>query len=311
MANFEIPAAAAMGRVAVLIGGWSAEREVSLKSGEQVLAALKSAGVDAFGVDVQRDELYNALVGKCDRVFNLLHGTWGEDGNLQGFLDTTGIPYTGSAALASALAMDKDLAKAVCRQHGIETPQWQTVASVDECHRAAEAFGYPMVLKPVAEGSSIGVSLVMQNEVASAYEQAAQYGSVMAEQYIDGSEITVGILNGEILPAVKITSPNQFYDYDAKYLNDSTVYDCPCGLDASLERQIAETAARVFDLLQCHGWGRVDFLLDKNNRFYLLEVNTVPGMTDHSLVPMAARQAGIEFPELVVRILATSMEPRT
>jgi D-alanine-D-alanine ligase len=299
-----------MGRVAVLIGGWSAEREVSLKSGEQVLAALQGAGVDAFAVDVQRDELHDALVGKCDRVFNLLHGTWGEDGNLQGFLDTLDIPYTGSSALASALAMDKDLAKSVCRQHGVRTPQWRTVESVDDCMSAAQEYGYPMVLKPVAEGSSIGVSLVMENELASAYDSAARYGSVMAEQYIDGSEVTVAILNGTVLPAVKITTPNQFYDYDAKYLNSTTTYDCPSGLDAELERQMSDTALRVFQLLKCHGWGRVDFLLDKRDQYFLLEVNTVPGMTDHSLVPMAAREAGVDFAELVVRILATSMESR-
>ncbi len=310
MLDGQLPDVSAMGRVAVLIGGWSAEREVSLKSGEQVLGALQSAGVDAFAVDVQRSELHDALLGKCDRVFNLLHGTWGEDGNLQGFLETLGIPYTGSSALASALAMDKDLAKAVCRQHGINTPQWRTVQSVDECQDAAGEYGYPMVLKPVAEGSSIGVSLVMQNQLASAYDNAASYGSVMAEQYIDGSEITIGILNGQVLPAVKITTPNQFYDYDAKYLDNSTTYDCPSGLDTELERQMSATALRVFDLLKCHGWGRVDFLLDKNDRYFLLEVNTVPGMTDHSLVPMAARQAGMEFDELVVRILATSMESR-
>lgn len=311
MADTTLPDVAAMGRVAVLMGGWSAEREVSLASGAQVLAALQAAGVDAFAVDVARHELHDALVGKCDRVFNLLHGTWGEDGNLQGFLETVGIPYTGSSALASALAMDKDLTKVVCRQHDIRTPQWRTVACVDDCLQAAEAFGYPMVLKPIAEGSSIGVSLVHENEIASAYELAAGYGGVMAEQYIDGSEITVGILNGQLLPAVKISTPNQFYDYDAKYLAASTTYDCPSGLDAQLEARIADTAACVFDLLKCHGWGRVDFLLDRQNQHFLLEVNTAPGMTDHSLVPMAARQAGIEFPELVVRILATSMEPRS
>jgi D-alanine-D-alanine ligase len=310
MVDAQLPDVAAMGRVAVLIGGWSAEREVSLKSGEQVLAALQGAGVDAFAVDVQRDELHDALVGKCDRVFNLLHGTWGEDGNLQGFLDTLDIPYTGSSALASALAMDKDLAKSVCRQHGVRTPQWRTVESVDDCMSAAQEYGYPMVLKPVAEGSSIGVSLVMENELASAYDSAARYGSVMAEQYIDGSEVTVAILNGTVLPAVKITTPNQFYDYDAKYLNSTTTYDCPSGLDAELERQMSDTALRVFQLLKCHGWGRVDFLLDKRDQYFLLEVNTVPGMTDHSLVPMAAREAGVDFAELVVRILATSMESR-
>lgn len=302
---------ASLGRVAVLLGGWSAEREVSLKSGAQVLAALKSAGVDAFAVDVERDALYSALVGQCDRVFNVLHGTWGEDGNLQGFLETLGLPYTGSSALGSSLAMDKDLAKSICRQHGIATPEWQRVDSVESCTEAARRFGFPVVVKPIAEGSSIGVSLVHDNQLNGAWELAAGYGQVMVERYIDGSEITVALIDGEVMPAVKITTPNQFYDYDAKYLADSTRYECPAGLDADLEKAIGDTAARVFELLKCSGWGRVDFLLDKQKQFFLLEVNTVPGMTDHSLVPIAAREVGMAFPELVLRILATTLESQS
>ncbi len=295
------------GRVAVLMGGWSAEREVSLNSGKQVLAALQSAGVDAFSVDVERDQLGDALVGKCDRVFNILHGTWGEDGRIQGMLDLLGLIYTGSGVLASGLTMDKHLTKSLCHQFNIPTPQWQVVDDLDACVDAATRIGFPVVVKPVSEGSSIGVSIVQNNEVESAYSLAAQYGDVLVEQFVDGGEITATILDGQALPLIKISTPRGFYDYDAKYLEDSTVYECPCGLSAEQEQAIQATAIKAFELLQCRDWGRVDFLLDAQGNHYLLEANTVPGMTDHSLVPMAAKASGLSFQQLVLKILALTL----
>ena len=296
-----------LGRVAVLMGGWSAEREVSLNSGQQVLDALRSAGVEAFSVDVERHQLGDALIGKCDRVFNILHGTWGEDGRIQGMLDLLGLAYTGSGVLASALTMDKHRTKSLCRQFDIQTPRWQVVDSVDRCKDAATEIGFPVVIKPVSEGSSIGVSIVHDNEVESAWSRAAQYGDVLVEQFVDGGEITATILDGKALPLIKISTPHGFYDYDAKYLEDSTVYDCPCGLSESQEQAIQATAIKAFELLQCRDWGRVDFLLDSQGNHYLLEANTVPGMTDHSLVPMSAKASGMSFQQLVLKILALTL----
>ena len=296
-----------LGRVAVLMGGWSSEREVSLNSGQQVLDALTSAGVDAFAVDVERDQLGNALVGKCDRVFNILHGTWGEDGRIQGMLDMLGLVYTGSGVLASALTMDKHRTKSLCHQFNIQTPRWQVVDNLDTCIDAATEIGFPVVIKPVSEGSSIGVSIVHNNEVESAWSLAAQYGDVLVEQFVDGGEITATILDGKALPLIKISTPHGFYDYDAKYLVDSTVYECPCGLPAKQEQAIQATALKAFDLLQCRDWGRVDFLLDGQGNHYLLEANTVPGMTDHSLGPMAAKASGMSFQQLVLKILALTL----
>ena len=300
------------GRVAVLMGGWSAEREVSLSSGRQVLDALLSKGIDAFAVDVERNQLSDALVGKCDRVFNILHGTWGEDGRVQGLLDTLGIPYTGTGVLGCALTMDKNLTKVICRQQGVSTPEWKMVGSVDECTTAAKEIGdkcgYPVVVKPAREGSSVGVSIARENQLGAAYSLAATYGDVMVEQFISGSEITAAILNGIAMPLIKISTPREFYDFEAKYQEDSTVYDCPCGLASELEKDIQSTALKVFDITGCKMWGRVDFLLDEAGNHYLLEVNTAPGMTDHSLVPMAAAATGLDFPELVTQILTTTVD---
>ena len=300
------------GRVAVLMGGWSAEREVSLSSGKQVLDALKSQGIDAFAVDVRREELSDALVGKCDRVFNILHGTWGEDGRIQGLLDTLDIPYTGTGVLGCALTMDKDLTKAICSEKGIRTPQWQVVSDLESCKVAVNAIGqqcgFPVVVKPVAEGSSVGVSMTHQNQIKDAYVTASEYGDVMVEQFINGSEITAAILNSSALPLIKISTPREFYDFEAKYHQDTTVYDCPCGLTPELEKSIQNTALQVFDITHCKAWGRVDFLLDDEGNHYLLEVNTAPGMTDHSLVPMAAAATGVSFPELVTQILTTTVD---
>lgn len=300
------------GRVAVLMGGWSAEREVSLSSGTQVLEALQSQGIDAFAVDVGRDELCDALVGKCDRTFNILHGTWGEDGRIQGLLETLDIPYTGTSVLGCALTMDKNLTKAICSQNGVATPAWQLVTDQEECqvaaNRIAKDHGFPVVIKPVKEGSSVGVSLAHETEVGDAFITAAEYGEVMVEQFISGSEITAAVIEDQALPLIKISTPREFYDFEAKYHQDSTIYECPCGLNPELEKKIQATALNVFNLLHCKTWGRVDFLLDESGKHYLLEVNTAPGMTSHSLVPMAAAATGLSFPELVTQILATTVD---
>ena len=300
------------GRVAVLMGGWSAEREVSLSSGKQVLGALQSQGIDAFAVDVKRQELGAALLGKCDRVFNILHGTWGEDGRVQGLLDTLDIPYTGTGVRGCAITMDKDLTKAICRQSGIRTPEWRMVHDLDSCVEAAntigEQYGFPVVVKPAKEGSSVGVSMAHQNQIGQAYNIAAEYGEVMVEQFVGGGEITAAILNGVALPLIKISTPREFYDFEAKYHQDSTVYDCPCGLAPEVERAIQDTALKVFEITHCESWGRVDFLLDEDANHFFLEVNTAPGMTDHSLVPMAAKATGLSFPDLVTRILTTTVD---
>ncbi len=301
-----------LGRVAVLMGGWSAEREVSLSSGQQVLDALLSKGVNAFAVDVARDQLCDALVGKCDRVFNILHGTWGEDGRVQGLLDLLEIPYTGTGVLGCSLTMDKNLTKAVCHQYGIATPAWRMVHDLESCVAATNAIGsecgYPVVIKPVKEGSSVGVSLARENQIEEAYTLAARYGDVMVEQFIGGSEITAAIIKGAAMPLIKISTPREFYDFEAKYHQDSTVYDCPCGLSPEAEKEIQNTALKVFEITHCATWGRVDFLLDEAGKHYLLEVNTAPGMTDHSLVPMAAAATGLKFSELVYNILTTTVE---
>ena len=300
------------GRVAVLMGGWSAEREVSLSSGRQVLDALVNAGIDAVAIDVERHELSDALVGKFERVFNILHGTWGEDGRVQGLLDTLGIPYTGTGVIGSALTMDKNLTKTVCQQHGVVTPAWQLVKTREEFLSAADAIGnecgFPVVVKPACEGSSVGVSIARENQLDDAYQQASKYGDVLVEQFVGGSEITAAILNGVAMPLIKISTPREFYDFEAKYQEDSTVYDCPCGLPAETEKAIQDTALTVFDVTRCEAWGRVDFLLDETGNHYLLEVNTAPGMTDHSLVPMAAAAMGLDFSELVIRILTTTVD---
>lgn len=300
------------GRVAVLMGGWSAEREVSLASGQQVLDALVSQGIDAFSVDVERDKLSDALAGKCDRVFNILHGTWGEDGRVQGLLDLLDIPYTGTGVLGCSLTMDKNLTKAICHQNGIATPQWFMVDDLESCQAAAvsvsDKAGYPVVIKPVKEGSSVGVSIAHQNQIEDAFLSASAYGEVMVEQYINGSEITAAIVGGSALPLIKISTPNEFYDFKAKYHEDTTVYECPCGLSPAAENAIQDTALKVFELTHCKDWGRVDFLLDSDGNHYLLELNTAPGMTDHSLVPMAAAATGLSFPELVSNILTTTVD---
>ena len=296
------------GKVAVLMGGPSAEREVSLKSGNAVLAALKRQGVDAHGIDADKSTLRELEQGNFDRAFIALHGRWGEDGVIQGALEMLDIPYTGSGVLGSALAMDKLRSKFLWSASGIPTPEYVVLDSVTDLDKVAATLGLPVFVKPVREGSSLGISKVKTaNALKTAREMAAKYDDkVLAERFIDGAELTCAILGDSALPIIKIETDREFYDYEAKYILDSTRYFCPCGLPGDQEREIQDLARRAFEALGCSGWGRVDFMLDKAGHAYALEVNTVPGMTDHSLLPKAARQAGMDFDELVMRILETA-----
>ncbi|WP_459207931.1 D-alanine--D-alanine ligase [Pseudomonas sp. MLB6B] len=302
----------AYGRVAVLYGGKSAEREVSLKSGNAVLGALRDAGVDVVGIDVGDDLLQRLLAEKIDRAFIILHGRGGEDGSMQGLLECLGIPYTGSGILASALAMDKLRTKQVWQSLGIPTPRHSVLASENDCIRAATELGFPLIVKPAHEGSSIGMAKVNSaQELVAAWQDAAHYDSqVLVEQWIHGPEFTVAVLRGQVLPPIALGTPHVFYDYDAKYVANDTQYRIPCGLDAAREQELIELTARACDAIGIEGWGRLDVMQDEQGRFWLLEVNTAPGMTDHSLVPMAARAAGLDFQQLVLAILAASVETR-
>ncbi|MDQ7076001.1 MAG: D-alanine--D-alanine ligase [Gammaproteobacteria bacterium] len=291
----------ALGRVAVLMGGWSAEREVSLHSGEAVLAALLRSGVDAHGVDFQRDGLQALL--EFDRVFVVMHGRGGEDGQLQGALEIMQLPYTGSGILGSALGMDKQRCKQLWNGLGLPTPRWMALNSKDDCQLAL-ALGLPLMVKPALEGSSIGISKVTSlTELREGYAAAAQFGAVMAEQFVDGKEYTVAILNAEALPVIRLQTPHSFYDYEAKYHSQSTSYHCPSGLSREEEQDMQLLALSAFESVGARGWGRVDIMCDGDGGSWLIEVNTVPGMTDHSLVPMAAKAAGLDFDTLVLSIL--------
>lgn len=305
----------AFGRVAVLFGGKSAEREVSLKSGKAVLEALQSAGVDAFGIDVGDDFLQRLLSEKIDRAFIILHGRGGEDGSMQGLLECLGIPYTGSGILASALAMDKLRTKQVWHSLGIPTPRHTVLASEADCISAATELGFPLIVKPAHEGSSIGMAKVNSlPELTAAWKDASSYDSqVLVEQWITGPEFTIAILRDQVLPPIALGTPHTFYDYDAKYLADDTQYRIPCGLDSTKEKELMDLTAKACEALGIAGWARADVMQDADGQFWFLEVNTAPGMTDHSLVPMAARAAGLDFQQLVLSILAASVgsqEPR-
>ncbi len=297
------------GKVAVLMGGDSAEREVSLKSGAAVLAALQRGGVDAHGIDAGVDVLDRLKAGGYDRAFIILHGRGGEDGVIQGALERIGLPYTGSGVLGSALGMDKHRTKALWRGLGLPTPA--SVLMTDETSLdAADALGYPLMVKPSREGSSIGMSKVEnRSQLQQAWETACRYDAqVLAERWIVGREYTASTLQGRALPLIRLETPNTFYDYEAKYFADTTRYHCPCGLPEAEEAALRDLCLRAFEAVGASGWGRVDLMVDAEGQPWLIEVNTVPGMTDHSLVPMSARVAGIDFDELVLRILATSLE---
>lgn len=303
-----------LGRVAVLMGGDSAERPISLKSGHAVCDALISAGVRAEAVDVQgHDLLQLASSGDYDRAFIALHGRGGEDGTAQAILQQAGMPYTGSGVMASALAMDKLRTKYVFAGAGLPTPAFRLMSSVDQAGTIFEALGAPLGVKPAREGSSIGVFKVQNaRELAEAFDKAAVHDPmVLVERWIDGPEFTVSILGDRAMPAIGLSTDHVFYDFEAKYESDDTLYRIPCGLDANGEETLQQLSLAAFRELDCHGWGRVDLMQDADGAFWLLEINTVPGMTDHSLVPMAARAEGVGFAELVVRILQDAPEVRT
>lgn len=311
------------GRVAVLMGGTSSEREVSLDSGRNVLEALRSRGIDAFAVDGIPALIEAIRAAKVDRVFNILHGNkgGGEDGVLQGLLEAFGVPYTGSDVLGSALAMDKVRTKQVWLSLGLPTPRYARLANSVESrgadvHAAAREIGLPVIVKPSCEGSSVGVSRVFNDaDLDSAVELAARYpGELLMEQMVVGDELTVGILGDGVthqaLPSIRIVPKGEWYDYNAKYIAEDTQYLCP-GLEGDAEAEIRRIALAAFIAAGCTGWGRVDVMRDRSGSFYLLEVNTAPGMTSHSLVPKAARQVGIGFEELCWRILEQAVESPT
>jgi D-alanine-D-alanine ligase len=298
------------GKVALLLGGQSAEREVSLKSGSAVLAALQRRGVDVHALDpAEAGTLERIRVGGFDRVFIILHGRGGEDGQIQGALESIGLPYTGSGVLGSALGMDKYRCKALWRGCGLPTADFALMRSKADLEQA-QSLGFPLMIKPVHEGSSIGMARADDpEELGAAWRAAAQFDAlVLAERWIAGPEYTCAILDGEALPMIRLETPHAFYDYDAKYFADTTEYLCPCGLPAADEARFQAMCVEAFEVVGARGWGRVDFMLDGGGRPFLLEVNTVPGMTDHSLVPMAAKVHGLDFDGLVWRILETSIE---
>lgn len=297
------------GKVAVLYGGWAAERPVSLKSGAAVLAALQESGVDAHGVDVDRNILSVLQAGNYDRVFNILHGRGGEDGVIQGALELLGLPYTGCGVKASAISMDKLMTKRLWLGAGLPTPHYRVLTAETDFEAVVAELGLPLIVKPASEGSSIGITKVTESAALKpAYEAAAQSDPVViVEQWITGSEYTAGILAGEPLPLIRVEVPGVFYDYEAKYISNDTRYFCPCGLSEADEQAVRQLALQAFAAVGGRGWGRVDMMRDQQGRTWLIEVNTNPGMTDHSLVPMAARAVGMDFQTLVLRILETTL----
>lgn len=297
------------GKVAVLLGGSTAERDVSLKSGAMILKGLLNKNIDAFSIDADSSVLTRLQDTKANRVFIALHGPWGENGIIQGALETIEMPYTGSGVLGCALSMDKVRSKQLWIGTGIPTPDFVELRKQGDLQQAVDTLGLPLFVKPVHEGSSIGVSRVnSEDALEQAWASAKKLDrEVMAEVCIEGPELTIAVLQDHALPTIRLETPRTFYDYEAKYHSDTTQYLCPCGLAQELEADLQKLALRAFQVLGCSGWGRVDLMLDQSDNPYFLEVNTVPGMTDHSLVPMAAKEAGMEFPELVERILETSL----
>jgi D-alanine-D-alanine ligase len=293
------------GKVAVLLGGKSAEREVSLKSGGMVLAALRKKGVDAHPFDPKERDVQDLVKERFARVFIALHGRFGEDGTLQGVLEWLGIPYTGSGVLASALAMDKVRTKRLWAADGLPTAPYEVLTGETNLGAVAKRLGTPMFVKPASEGSSVGMTKVKKaQDLEEAYALAVNYDPVViAEKFIDGAELTVGIVGERVLPIIRIETPREFYDYEAKYIANDTRYLIPCGLPDKKEKALQALSLKAFRALGCRGWGRVDLMLDKRGRPFLLEVNTSPGMTDHSLVPMGARAVGISYEDLCVKVL--------
>lgn len=295
------------GRVAVLFGGTAAERPISLISGAAVLKALQQAGVDAHAFDPAERDIVE--VQGFDRAFIVLHGRGGEDGVMQGVLEQFGVPYTGSGVMASAIGMDKARTKQLWLGCGLPTPTYRRLRAGMDFKAVADELGLPLMVKPSREGSSIGMAKVYSSdELARAFDVAVEHdGEVIAEHFIEGSEYTVAVLNGQALPVIRMIPAKDFYDFEAKYQRNDTQYKIPCGLAAAEEAELQRLAVEAFDVLGARGWGRVDAMRDRDGRFWLLEINTVPGMTDHSLVPMAAAAAGLDFTQLVLAILAQTL----
>jgi D-alanine-D-alanine ligase len=295
------------GKVAVLMGGPSSEREISLLSGNAVLKGLRESGVDAHAFDPAGRDLWELKRDGFDRAFIALHGRFGEDGTVQGALETLKIPYTGSGVLGSALAMEKWRTKLVWQASGIPTPRYRVVDAATDWMQVVAELGLPLIVKPSREGSTIGITKVGgvdRDELAIAYAEAARHDDlVLVEEFVAGAELTAAILDGVALPLIRIEAPRGNYDYHSKYFSDETRYFCPCGLPAAKEREIQGTALAAFNAVGCRGWGRLDLILRTDGSFQFLEVNTSPGMTGHSLVPMAAKEAGIPFADLCLQIL--------
>ncbi len=307
----ELDSAKRFGKVAVMLGGASAERPVSLNSGTAVLAALTRQGVDAHAFDPANRNLGDLIGGEFDRVFIALHGRFGEDGCMQGALELLAIPYTGSGVMASAIGMDKWRTKLLWRAAGLPTADWAILDAASDFAAVEKKLGLPIFVKPAREGSSIGMSKVTEaGTLAAAYETAAEHDAlVLAEKFIDGAEFTVGILGDRALPLIRLepAKDKAFYDFEAKYIRNDTQYHCPAGLPEAQEMALRQLALDAFRLVDGRGWGRVDLMLDSLGNPYLLEVNTSPGMTDHSLVPMAARVAGMDFDALCLKILEQTL----
>lgn len=298
----------AFGKVAVLLGGRSSERVISLQSGQNILEALLRQGVDAHPIDPDENFVQTIANGRFDRAFIALHGKDGEDGVIQGVLQMLGIPYTGSGVAASALAMDKPRAKLVMYGLDIPTPPFGVAKTLEQANQLSKKIPFPLSVKPVAEGSSIGVTRVATlSELPSAFAKAAQYGDVIIEQWIDGKDYFVSVLGDKVLPSVEVHTQSAFYDFEAKYESDATQYLCPSPIEWEDEKNLRAIAYRAFCALGCEGWGRVDLIKDHAGKFWVLEVNTIPGMTSHSLVPMSAKADGIDFDALVLEILGMTV----
>ena len=298
------------GKILVLMGGWSNEREISLISGKSVFNSLITSGLDVIELDLKRDNISEIKELNPDRVFIVLHGKGGEDGEIQLYLENLGIPYTGSGSESSKICMNKRITKKILLKNNIQTPNFMEISENTKIEDIENLFQYPFVIKPSSEGSSIGVYIAEDRKSCKeAIKENMKISSdIILEEYISGREYTVGILDNFALPVIQLIPPGKFYDYEAKYNSNETKYICPSGLDQNTEEEIKKLSIDCFRALNCRGWGRVDLIIDKQNKPWIIELNTVPGMTEHSLVPMAANQKNINFDELVLKILDTSLE---
>ena len=298
------------GKILVLMGGWSNEREISLISGKSVFNSLITSGQDVIELDLKRDNISEIKELNPDRVFIVLHGKGGEDGEIQLYLENLGIPYTGSGSESSKICMNKRITKKILLKNNIQTPNFMEISENTKIEDIENLFQYPFVIKPSSEGSSIGVYIAEDRKSCkeAIKENMKISNDIILEEYKSGKEYTVGILDNFALPVIQLIPPGKFYDYEAKYNSNETKYICPSGLDQNTEEEIKKLSIDCFRALNCRGWGRVDLIIDKQNKPWIIELNTVPGMTEHSLVPMAANQKNINFDELVLKILDTSLE---